>query len=84
MDQQLEMYVFCVASCQYCHNVSIRFIAIPMIGCTQVLLLWRRALSDRLDRVFCLVRADLLDYDVSVKAEQQLHSLMQGKGGTVP
>ena len=47
----------------------------------QVLLLWRRALSDRLDRVFCLVRADLLDYDVSVKAEQQLHNLMQGKAG---
>ena len=50
---------------------------------TQVLLLWRRALSDRLDRVFCLVRVDLLDYDVSVKAEQQLHTLMQGKAGTV-
>ncbi|XP_072028229.1 E3 ubiquitin-protein ligase rnf213-alpha-like [Amphiura filiformis] len=47
----------------------------------QVLLLWRRALSDQLKRVFCLVRADLLDYDVSVKAEQQLHHLMQGKAG---
>ncbi|XP_072029083.1 E3 ubiquitin-protein ligase rnf213-alpha-like [Amphiura filiformis] len=47
----------------------------------QVLLLWRRALSDQLNRVFCLVRADLLDYDVSVKAEQQLLHLMQGKAG---
>ncbi|XP_072028224.1 E3 ubiquitin-protein ligase rnf213-alpha-like [Amphiura filiformis] len=47
----------------------------------QVLLLWRRALSDQLKRVFCLVRADLLDYDVSVKAEQQLLHLMQGKAG---
>ena len=40
-------------------------------------------MSDKLNRVFCLVRADMLDYDVSVRAEQQLHNLMQGKAGKI-
>ena len=47
----------------------------------QVVLLWRRAIGDQLGRVFCLVRADLLNYDVSVEAEQELTKLMKGKTG---
>ena len=42
---------------------------------------WRRALGDDRGRVFCLVRADLLDYKVSVEAEKQLNFLMREKHG---
>ena len=44
----------------------------------QVELLWRRALADRAgERLYCLVHADLLDYDVSQKAVDSLHTLMR-------
>ena len=45
------------------------------------MLLWRRAIGDELGKIFCLVRADLLNYDISVKAEQELAQLMKGKSG---
>ena len=45
------------------------------------MLLWRRAIGDELGRTFCLVGADLLNYDISVKAEQELAQLMKGKSG---
>ena len=40
-------------------------------------LLWRRTLADAGERLYCLVNADLLDYDVSQKAVDCLHTLMQ-------
>ena len=42
---------------------------------------WRRALGDTRNRIFCLVRADLLDYRVSVEAEKQLNLLLKEKKG---
>ncbi len=38
-------------------------------------------MGDSKGRVFCLVRADLLDYDIGVKAEKQLSKLMRGHNG---
>ena len=44
----------------------------------QVELLWRRALAETSgQRLYCLVQADVLDYDVSQKAVDSLHTLMQ-------
>ena len=40
-------------------------------------LLWRRALAETGERIYCLVRGDLLDYYVSQKAVDCLHTLMQ-------
>ena len=40
-------------------------------------LLWRRALADDGEKLYCLVNGDLLDYDVSQKAVDCLHTLMQ-------
>ncbi|XP_072042938.1 E3 ubiquitin-protein ligase rnf213-alpha-like [Amphiura filiformis] len=46
----------------------------------EVVLLWRRAICDRQGRVFCLVSPDLLNYDISVKAERKLAELMCDQG----
>jgi len=44
----------------------------------QVELLWRRALAETAgERLYCLVHGDLLDYDVSQKAVDSLHTLMR-------
>ena len=43
-------------------------------------LLWRRALSDKGDNLYCLVNGDLLDYDVSQKVVDCLHTLTQDYG----
>lgn len=43
-------------------------------------LFWRRALSDNGANLYCLVNADLLDYDVSQKVVDCLHTLMQDYG----
>ncbi|CAH3163087.1 unnamed protein product, partial [Porites evermanni] len=42
----------------------------------EVELLWRRALTDPEGKFYCLVMGDLLDYDVSQKAVDCLHTLM--------
>ncbi|XP_078382607.1 E3 ubiquitin-protein ligase rnf213-alpha-like isoform X3 [Oculina patagonica] len=43
----------------------------------EVELLWRRALANDGDKLYCLVNGDLLDYDISQKAVDCLHTLMQ-------
>ncbi|KAJ8315845.1 hypothetical protein KUTeg_007995 [Tegillarca granosa] len=43
----------------------------------QLDIFWRRALFDTSDRVYCLVNADLLDYDVSDKGERRLEKHME-------
>ena len=40
-------------------------------------LLWRRALTDPQGKFHCLVMGDLLDYDVSQKAADCLHTLIR-------
>ncbi|XP_046861659.1 E3 ubiquitin-protein ligase RNF213-like [Xenia sp. Carnegie-2017] len=45
----------------------------------EVELLWRRAVGDDTGRLFCLVNADLLDFDVSQEALRLLESLTQEK-----
>ena len=42
-------------------------------------LLWRRAVVDEQGLLFCLVNADLLDYDVSQQAVRSLEMLTQGR-----
>ncbi|XP_072046321.1 E3 ubiquitin-protein ligase rnf213-alpha-like [Amphiura filiformis] len=53
----------------------------PDTSLEEIVLLWRRAIGDQLGRVFCLVRADLLNYDISVNAEKELGKLMKGQTG---
>ncbi|XP_046861644.1 E3 ubiquitin-protein ligase rnf213-alpha-like [Xenia sp. Carnegie-2017] len=45
----------------------------------EIELLWRRAVGDNTGRLFCLVNADLLDFDVSQEALRLLESLTQGQ-----
>ncbi|XP_046860852.1 E3 ubiquitin-protein ligase rnf213-alpha-like [Xenia sp. Carnegie-2017] len=45
----------------------------------EIELLWRRAVLDKAGRLFCLVNADLLDFDVSQEAIRLLHFLTQGR-----
>ena len=40
-------------------------------------MLWRRALTDPQGKFHCLVMGDLLDYDVSQKAADCLHTLIR-------
>ena len=40
-------------------------------------LLWRRALASSGEKLHCLVNGDLLDYDVSQKVVDCLHTLMK-------
>ncbi|XP_064635715.1 E3 ubiquitin-protein ligase RNF213-like isoform X3 [Lineus longissimus] len=45
----------------------------------EVELLWQRAVNDQQRKIFCLVNADLLDYDVSDQVEKSLDSSIKGK-----
>eukprot|EP00058_Branchiostoma_floridae_P013669 XP_002599157.1 hypothetical protein BRAFLDRAFT_68766 [Branchiostoma floridae] len=56
-------------------------ICTPHTTLEEVVLLWRRAVGDQTGGIFCLVAADQLDYDVSVRAEEMRCKLFQGKSG---
>ncbi|XP_078674105.1 E3 ubiquitin-protein ligase rnf213-alpha-like isoform X2 [Branchiostoma floridae x Branchiostoma belcheri] len=56
-------------------------ICTPHTSLEEVVLLWRRAVGDQTGGIFCLVAADQLDYDVSVRAEEMRCKLFQGKSG---
>ncbi|XP_070580815.1 E3 ubiquitin-protein ligase RNF213-like [Ptychodera flava] len=43
----------------------------PKTSIEEIVLLWRRAMYDTSGRIFCLVNADQLDYEVSTKAEEK-------------
>ncbi|XP_071956942.1 E3 ubiquitin-protein ligase rnf213-alpha-like [Antedon mediterranea] len=45
----------------------------------KVVLLWRRAINGNNKKTYCLVNADVLNYDVSVEAVNKLGYLMKGK-----
>ncbi|CAH1233988.1 RNF213 [Branchiostoma lanceolatum] len=47
----------------------------------EIVLLWRRAITDNAGRIFCLVNIDKLDHDVSVKAEEERLKLMRRQTG---
>ena len=47
----------------------------------QVDLLWRRALSDKSGRIFCVMFVDQLSYDVSEQAVRGLEKLMKDSSG---
>ncbi|XP_064634464.1 E3 ubiquitin-protein ligase rnf213-alpha-like [Lineus longissimus] len=45
----------------------------------EVELLWQRAVKDQQMKIFCLVNADLLDYDVSDQVEKSLDNYIKGR-----
>ncbi|XP_078574614.1 E3 ubiquitin-protein ligase rnf213-alpha-like [Branchiostoma floridae x Branchiostoma japonicum] len=47
----------------------------------EIVLLWKRAMTDQTGRIFCLVNIDQLDHDVSEKAEEERSKLMQRPSG---
>ncbi|XP_077980162.1 E3 ubiquitin-protein ligase rnf213-alpha-like [Glandiceps talaboti] len=47
----------------------------PQTTLEEVILLWRRAMYDRSGKIYCLVNADQLDYEVSTKAEEKRNKL---------
>ena len=49
--------------------------------CSKVDLLYRRAAGDRHGKIYCLANADMLDYDVSEKAESYLEKYIKGNEG---
>ena len=54
----------------------------PYFGIGQVTLLWQRAINDpEFKRVFCLVHAERLSYQVSDEALRSLNELSQGRRG---
>jgi len=49
--------------------------------CSKVDLLYRRAAGDRHGKIYCLANADMLDYEVSEKAESYLEKYVKGNEG---
>ncbi|XP_077980164.1 E3 ubiquitin-protein ligase rnf213-alpha-like [Glandiceps talaboti] len=47
----------------------------PQTTLEEVVLLWRRAMYDGSGKIYCLVNADQLDYEVSTKAEEKRNKL---------
>ncbi|XP_077867704.1 E3 ubiquitin-protein ligase RNF213-like [Saccoglossus kowalevskii] len=52
-------------------------ICTPQTTLEQVVLLWRRAMFDKSGKIYCLVNADQLDYDISTTAEVKRSQLSQ-------
>ncbi|XP_006820780.1 E3 ubiquitin-protein ligase rnf213-alpha-like, partial [Saccoglossus kowalevskii] len=52
-------------------------ICTPQTTLEQVVLLWRRAMFDNSGKIYCLVNADQLDYDISTTAEVKRNQLTQ-------
>ncbi|XP_052086034.1 E3 ubiquitin-protein ligase RNF213-like [Mytilus californianus] len=48
----------------------------PSTTLDMVEIFWRRALFAENDKIYCLINADLLDYDIADRAERNLQSLM--------